>query len=140
MNTYCDSYYPCYITDDYSGNDATAFAYLYLNGDLSSAFFAQLIKEGIKTQNMEPAKRDGSMQISRRNDQTAIFFWTWGQNAQNVFSGNIQWDYCNSYSSSRAPKRQAPAVDENGAIELKADKPTVQEVQTFKKSIKVVSL
>lgn len=137
MNAYCDSYYPCYITDDYSGNDATALAYLFVNGDLSSAFFAHLIEEGIKTQNMEPAKRDGSMQISRRSDQTAIFFWTWGRNAQNVFSGNIQWDYCNSYSSSRAPKRQAPAVDENGGIEMKADKPTIQEVKAFKNNIKV---
>lgn len=137
MNAYCDSYYPCYITDDYSGNDATALAYLFVNGDLSSAFFARLIEESIKTQNMEPAKRDGSMQISRRSDQTAIFFWTWGRNAQNVFSGNIQWDYCNSYSSSRAPKRQAPAVDENGGIEMKADKPTIQEVKAFKNNIKV---
>ena len=137
MNTYCDSYYPCYLTDDYSGNIATIAAYGLLNGELSTAFFAHLIETGIKTQSMEPAKRDGSMQLSRRSDQSAIFFWTWGQNAQKVFSGNIQWDYCNSYSSSRAPKRQAPVVDENGAIGLKADKPTIQEVQALQQSMRV---
>lgn len=137
MNTYCDSYYPCYLTDDYSGNIATIAAYGLVNGELSTAFFAHLIETGIKTQSMEPAKRDGSMQLSRRSDQSAIFFWTWGQNAQKVFSGNIQWDYCNSYSSSRAPKRQAPVVDENGAIGLKADKPTIQEVQALQQSMRV---
>ena len=77
------------------------------------------------------------MQLTRRSDQSAILFWTWGQNTQKVFSGNIQWDYCSSYSSSRAPKRQAPAVDENGCIEMKADKPTIQEVQALQQSIRV---
>ncbi len=137
MNTYCDSYYPCYLTDDYSGNIATIAAYGLVNGDISTAFFASIIDDEIKKHNMEPAKRDGSMQLTRRSDQSAILFWTWGQNTQKVFSGNIQWDYCSSYSSSRAPKRQAPAVDENGCIEMKADKPTIQEVQALKKNIKV---
>ena len=132
MNTYCDSYYYGYFTDDYSGNIATYAAYSLANGSISSAFFASLIDDGIKKQNMEAAKKDGSMQLARRSDQTAVFFWTWGQNAQKVFSGNIQWDYCGSSSGARAPKRQAPAVDENGGIEMKADKPTIQEVQAFK--------
>lgn len=136
-NTHCKQYYYCYYLDDYEGNTATSVAYYLINNGLSTAFLAHVTEEGIKQQALEPTDKEGSMYLTRRSDQTAIFFWTWGQNAQNVFSGNIQWDYCNSYSSSRAPKRQAPEVDGNGAIELNADKPTIQEVQAFTRSIKV---
>lgn len=136
-NTHCKQYYYCYYLDDYEGNTATAVAYYLINNGLSTAFLAHITEEGIKQQALEPTDKEGSMYLTRRSDQTAIFFWTWGQNAQNVFSGNIQWDYCNSYSSSRAPKRQAPAVDGNGTIELNADKPTIQEVQALTRSIKV---
>ena len=139
MNAYCDSYYPCYITDDYSGDFATILAYGLASGDISTAFFASIIDDEIKEHSMQPAKKDGAMQLSRRSDQSAVLFWTWGQNSQKTFSGNIQWDYCSSSYSVRAPQRQAPAVDENGTIELKTNKPTIQEVQALKKSVKVVN-
>lgn len=137
MNTYCDRYYHYYLTDDYSGNLATYAAYSLATGIISSAFFARIIDDGIKQQSIEAAKKDGSKQLTRRSDETAIFFWTWGQNEQKVFSGNIQWDYCGSSSSARAPKRQSPNVDENGTIELNADKPTIQEVKALKQNLKV---
>lgn len=140
MNAYCDSYYPCYITDDYSGDFATILAYGLASGDISTAFFASIIDDEIKEHSMQPAKKDGAMQLSRRSDQSAVLFWTWGQNSQKIFSGNIQWDYCTSSYSARAPQRQAPAVDENGTIELKVDKPKTQEVRALKKNIKVASL
>jgi len=139
-NTHCDHYYYCYSLDEYDDNTATSVAYYLMNNALSTAFLAHVINDGIKQQSLEPTNKEGSMQLSRRSDQTALLFWTWGQNSQQIFSGNIQWGYCGPYSSARAPQRQAPAVDENGGIEMKADKPTIQEVQAFKRSIKVVSL
>ena len=138
-NVHCERYYYCYLIDSYEDNVATLAAYYLYNNAISSAFFAGLIDEGIKQQTMESTTKEGSLQISRRSDQSAILFWTWGQSAQRVFSGNIQWDYCSSSSSARVTQRRAPQVDANGAIELNAEKPTIQEVQMLKRNIKVAS-
>lgn len=139
---YCDSYYTKYLLDDSNGDYATTYAYYYVNDYLSSAFFASLINDEIRANKIEPAREGGSLQLSRRNGQDAIFFWTWGQNANRQLSGNIQFAYCNPTAYAPQVNRQPRKVNvnDNGALEHVKNKPTTPQLNEMAKHVKVANL
>lgn len=139
---YCDSYYAKHVFDDSNGDYATTYAYYYKYGYLSSAFFASLIDDEIRANSIQPAKEGGSLQLSRRKGQDAIFFWTWGQNASRQLSGNVQFAYCGSSSLAPQVNRQSRKVNvnDNGALERMKNKPTTPELEEMAKHVMVANL
>ena len=139
---YCASYYSYYLFDDSNGDYASTYAYYYLQGYLSSAFFAKLIDNEIKANSIEPAPEGGSLQMSRRNGQEAIFYWTWGQSANKVLSGKLHFAYCGNSSAApqvnRQPKRAG--ANDNGSSEQVNNKPTSQEVKDMKSHVKIAEM
>lgn len=139
---YCDSYYAYYLLDDSNGDDATTYAYYYVQGYLSSAFYARLIDNAVKANSIEPAKEGGALQMARRNGQEAIFYWTWGQNANKVMSGKLHFAYCGSSSAApqvnRQPKRAG--ANDNGSSNQVNNKPTSQEVEDMSSHVMVAEL
>lgn len=136
---YCDSYYTYYLLDDSNHDHATTYAYYYMQGYLSSAFYASLIDDAIRANSIEAAREGGSLQMSRRNGQNAILYWTWGQNANKVMSGKLHFAYCGNSAAAPQVNRQPKRAGANGSDsdERVNNKPTSQEIKDMKNHVKI---